>query len=285
MKTYITIHDAYLETLIDVYDHYEYKSAPRGLPIREKTDYTFRVLDPVNEPIRTRDPERNKVIADYTAKETELYNSCSNKVEDFAKASKFWEKLANPDGTVNSAYGYLIWKNESNGNFFQEVVGPHVKRDVSPYGTTMSWPGPSQTSEWRQSIKHMRTPWEWAKQCLIADKDTRQAFLRFSLPEHQWMGNKDQTCTMHANFLIRDDKLNLSVVMRSNDLVLGLVYDMPWFVSLIDRMVEELKPHYPTLTKGTYTHTVHSLHIYERNEEMVLKMLGIRDVKNNPNNR
>jgi len=254
MKTYQNIHEAYLGSLQDIYFNPDYKSAPRGLPCREKTDYSFRVLNPINEPIVTKDLDRNKVIADYTAKEVELYDSCTNLATDFGKASKFWLNLANPDGTVNSAYGYLIWKNKSHGHGYYEMLSKGQQGLVKD---------------------NMRTPWEWAKESLIADKDTRQAILRFSLPEHQWHGNKDQTCTMHANFLIRDDKLNLSVVMRSNDLVLGLVYDMPWFVSLIDRMVEELKPTYPNLTKGTYTHTVHSLHIYERNEEMVLKMLGL----------
>ena len=119
-----------------------------------------------------------------------------------------------------------------------------------------------------------RTPWEWCLESLKNDKDTRQAILRFSLPEHQWMGNKDQTCTMHGNFLIRDDKLNLSIVMRSNDLVRGLVYDLPWFCGLIDKMIVDLRDAYPTLKKGTYTHTVHSLHIYEKDEKTILKMLG-----------
>lgn len=251
MKTYNNIHEAYLETLKDIYYNPDFKSAPRGLPIREKTDYSFRVLNPSDEPIVTKDLERNKVIASYTAKETELYNSCANTAAEFGKASKFWLSLANPDETVNSAYGYLIWKNRSHGNPRFEVGNP--ERD---YGS-------------------MRTPWEWAKQSLIQDKDTRQAIARFSLPEHQWMGNKDQTCTMHANFLIRNDQLHLSVVMRSNDLWLGLTYDLPWFMSLIDRMVEELKPTYPNLTKGTYTHTVHSLHIYERDEAKILKALGL----------
>lgn len=253
MKTYQNIHEAYVETLKDIYFNPDFKSAPRGLPIREKTDYSFRVLNPTNEPIVTRDPERNKVIASYTMKETELYNSCANTAEEFGKASKFWLNLANPDGTVNSAYGYLIWENRSHGNpeFESGTSRPH-----------------------RGNAHTMRTPWEWAKESLIQDKDTRQAIMRFSLPRHQWMGNKDQTCTMHGNFLIRNDQLHLSIVMRSNDLVLGLVYDMPWFMSLIDRMVDELKSHYPNLTKGTYTHTVHSLHIYERNEDMVRKMIG-----------
>lgn len=268
MKTYKDIHDAYLGTLEDVYFNYEYRAAPRGLSVREITDYSFRILNPVNEPIVTKDAERNKVIVNYTQKETELYNSCANTALEFGKASKFWEKLANPDGTVNSAYGYLIWENRSHGSRFEMEDVIHESE------TEDGLKGFFRTKE-----PVMRTPWQWAKESLIADKDTRQAILRFSLPQHQWKGNKDQTCTMHANFLIREDKLNLSVVMRSNDMVLGLVYDMPWFVSLIDRMVLELKEYYPTLTKGTYTHTVHSLHIYEKNEDMVKKMLGMGHVE------
>jgi thymidylate synthase len=253
MKTYNTPSEAYLGTLEDVFFSADVKSAPRGQPCRERLDHQFRILEPNGTPIVTHDEERNRVIADYTAKEVALYNSCSNSAEDFGKASRFWLSLANPDGTVNSAYGHLIWAKKSHGN-------PKFEFIRNPVG---NW-----------NPDYMRTPWDWAKQCLISDKDTRQAIMRFSLPEHQWVGNLDQTCTMHANWLIRDDKLHLSVVMRSNDLMLGLVYDLPWFCSLIDKMVEELKGYYPNLTKGHYTHTVHSLHIYERDESKILKMLG-----------
>ena len=128
----------------------------------------------------------------------------------------------------------------------------------------------------RSSFKGYRTPWEWAVDSLKADKDTRQAILRFSLPEHQYWGNKDQTCTLSGNFLIRENKLNLSIVMRSNDVWLGLTYDLPWFVSLMDLMLDELKATYPDLTKGAYTHTVHSLHVYERDFEKIRKAIGAR---------
>lgn len=244
MKVYNNVSEAYLGTLAEVYYNPDVTSSPRGLPCREKLDHSFRILRPDASPIVTKDQKRNDVIRSYTAKEVQLYDSCTRSASDFGEASKFWLSLANPDGTVNSAYGYLIWANASAGCDFEGSGGIR------------------------------RTPWEWAKHSLISDKDTRQAILRFSLPEHQWVGNKDQTCTMHGNFLIRNDQLHLSVVMRSNDLTLGLVYDLPWFCGLMDRMVEELKPTYPNLTKGHYTHTVHSLHIYEKNEEMVKKMLG-----------
>lgn len=261
MRSFLTTSQAYLGALADVFYSYDYKSAPRGQPIREKLDYTFKVLEPDDLPIVTADAERNKVIAAYTAKEVELYNSGSNKAEDFAKASKFWNKIANPDGTVNSAYGYLIWYNRSQGSHDFDMQNIFLDQYNNSKNVTLTLPT-------------LRTPWSWAKESLIADKDTRQAVLRFSLPEHAWKGNKDQVCTLHGNFLIRDDELHFSVVMRSNDLVLGLVYDLPWFCSLMDKMIEDLKPTYPNLTKGHYTHTVHSLHIYERNESLVKRMLG-----------
>lgn len=267
MKIYRTTSEAYLGALYDVFETPDTISAPRGQRCREILDHGFRVLEPSSDPIVTKDEERNRVIANYTAKEVDLYNSCSNSAEAFGKASKFWLSLANPDGTVNSAYGHLIWANKSHGSKFEtEYV-----EDLRAFWDVDSSSGGRVV----HAVHKMRTPWEWAKESLIKDKDTRQAILRFSLPEHQWMGNKDQTCTMHGNFLIRDDKLHLSVVMRSNDLVLGLVYDLPWFCSLMDRMVEELREHYPNLSKGHYTHTVHSLHIYEKNEQMVKNMLGV----------
>lgn len=203
------------------------------------------VHEPSPEPIVTQDEERNAKIAKYTMAEFALYDSGTNAVEDFARHAPFWREIANPDGTVNSAYGHLIWKTHSCGH--------HTKHQQLGYGMT---------------------PWQWAAYQLTKDKDSRQAFLRFSLPEHQWIGNKDQVCTMHGNFLIRNDRLHLTIVMRSNDVVKGLVYDMPWFCSLMFRMQHELVTQYPDLKVGTYTHIAHSLHVYERDLPLVYSMLG-----------
>jgi hypothetical protein len=253
MKVYETIHDAYLGSIADVIDNPDYVCKPRGLEIYEKCDYSFKVLKPVAEPIITKDLDRNKVIAEYTQKEVDLYNSGSNLVEDFAKASKFWNKLVNPDGeTINSAYGHLIWFNKSQGNVeFECNANPNAFISEA-----------------------MRTPWEYAKQCLITDKDSRQAVMAFALPEHRWMGNKDQVCTIAGNWLIRDNKLNLHITMRSNDLAKGLPYDISWFVSLINKMQGELLFTYPDLQLGSYTHTAWSMHIYTKDFELMKRMLG-----------
>lgn len=263
MKVYDTIHEAYLGSLADVYDNPDYVAAPRDQKTREKVDYAFRILNPKAEPIKTQDEKRNKTIESYTAKEVALYNEGDNTAEGMAKASKFWLQLANPDGTINSNYGYLVFKNRSHGNPAFEGMRKGENILFKDYASYIDF-----------KTKYMRTPWEWCVQSLRNDKDTRQAILRFSLPEHQWMGNKDQTCTLHGIFMIRENKLNLTVTMRSNDLTLGLVYDLPWFVSLLYKMQKELKDVYPDLEIGYYGHQVHSLHIYDRDEERILKMLG-----------
>lgn len=273
MNRYDTLHEAYLGTLADVYDNPDHIAEPRGQRTREKLNYAFTILNPTVEPIETKDPKRNEIIKSYTAKEMELYNSGTNKAIDFAQASTFWLQIKNPDMTVNSAYGYLIWFNKSHGNAFERElteVFPTTRSELRHLVRKETSTG----AKYYKPMTKMRTPWEWCKMSLENDKDTRQAILRFSLPEHQWNGNKDQTCTLHGLFLIRDNKLNLTINMRSNDLTLGLVYDLPWFISLIHRMKDELKDVYPDLEVGYYSHYVHSLHIYDRDEEKILKMLG-----------
>lgn len=240
-----------------------FKTAPRGMPIYERANDVTVVTNPSDSAIVTLDPDRNKVIADYYAKEIALYNSGTNLADDFSAAAKFWGSISNPDGTINSSYGHLVWRNKSMGDArFENPRAFEAAMD----GNEFASPAIAACS---------RTPWEWARQSLESDQDSRQAIVKFALPEHYWKGNKDQVCTLHGSFMIRHKALHLTVVMRSNDLVLGTVYDMPWFCSLIDRMLAELKPVYPDLRKGTYTHVAHSLHIYERDLEKAKKMAGL----------
>ena len=152
MKIYNNIHEAYLGTLADVLNNYEYSPSPRGQKTREMMDYSFKIKNPTTETIITNDIERNKVIKSYTEKEIELYNSGTNLVEDFSKASKFWLKLANPDGTVNSAYGHLIWKKKSHGNPVYELADQMSGMSSEAVSAFLG----------QASKDAMRTPWEWA---------------------------------------------------------------------------------------------------------------------------
>lgn len=241
---YHTTSDAYLGTLEDVMDHPDYVTSPRGMPIHEKLNYTFYVDNPSCDSITTLSSRRNKVIDEYTLKEAALYNSLSDKCSDYEKISSFWKKLKNPDGTINSAYGKLIFGMHDQGD--SGFDSDHISR----------------------------TPWQWALKSLVTDRDTRQAILRFNRSSHLYSGNNDVVCTMYGIFHIRRDKLNLTMHMRSNDVFYGLVYDMPWFCSLIFRMISDLKDHGVTVFPGRYIHNVDSLHAYKRNFSEIYEMLG-----------
>jgi hypothetical protein len=263
-NTHKTMSEAYLAMLSDLMWYSEYEAAPRGMPIKEITNYSIRVSHPTSGNIVTRDPERNKVIAAYTEKEKALYNSGTLLTKDFAEASKFWERLDNSDGTINSNYGHLVFFDESEGNSKYE-------NELVPMSYTVDGEEHDDVAQ----ITVMRTPYEWAKQCLLKDKDTRQAIVRFNKPYHAWSTNKDFVCTLNGNFHIRDNKLNFSIVMRSNDAVKGTAFDFPYFVSIQERMLADLKSTYPELEMGYFEHFAHSLHIYTKDSEIVKKMLGL----------
>jgi thymidylate synthase len=269
MLSYDTPSEAYLATLALLCEQPQYRTAPRGLQTVERLNHLFEVQRPSSAPVETRDPIRNRVIAEYTKREFELYRKGTCSVQEFAQASKFWEHLANPDGTINSAYGYLIFFDQSCGYPQFEVPGAHYAMEVE---------ADEQAAEVVDEC--YRTPWDWAKRALLVDPDTRQAILKFHKREHLWVGNKDQVCTVYGDFLIRTrpgedfPRLNFTVCMRSNDIVKGLVFDLPWFCYLMERMCAELLAAYPRLKLGTYTHFANSLHLYLRDKETVERMLG-----------
>jgi thymidylate synthase len=109
---------------------------------------------------------------------------------------------------------------------------------------------------------------QWAKDSLIKDPNTRQAISFVNQPKYQYEGNKDFVCTMYINFWIRNNRLNMKVQMRSNDIFYGLTYDAPFFATLMQTMWYWLKEKYPSLELGTYHHLADNLHYYERHFEL-----------------
>lgn len=170
----------------------------------------------------------------YLAAEFLWYFMGRNDVQYIAKHAKFWETIQNPDGTANSAYGNLIFNIKNHAGMSQ---------------------------------------YQWALTSLIADQSTRQAVMHFNMPQHQYPENKDFVCTMYGNFHIRENKLHFSVFMRSNDAIWGTPTDVAFFCALQLQMLSHLKPTYPDLELGQYSHTANSFHIYDRHYNLVQSML------------
>ena len=114
---------------------------------------------------------------------------------------------------------------------------------------------------------------QWAKESLERDVNTRQAIAFLNQPKYQFEGNKDFVCTMYLNFWIRDNKLNMKVQMRSNDIFYGLTFDAPFFGFVHQHMVLWLQDTYPGLELGTYHHLAHNIHYYDQHFELSSKII------------
>jgi thymidylate synthase len=115
---------------------------------------------------------------------------------------------------------------------------------------------------------------EWVVDSLKADKNSRQAIAFLNQPKFQFEGNKDFVCTMYLNFFIRDNKLNMKVQMRSNDIFYGLTFDAPYFSFIHQHMRLWLLETYPELELGTYYHCADNIHFYERHFDMSSKIVS-----------
>ena len=69
--------------------------------------------------------------------------------------------------------------------------------------------------------------------------------------------SKDTPCTYAVQFTILNNKLNMSVYMRSNDLWYGFCIDQYCFSMLQQHVAERL-----SIEVGSYYHHAHNLHLY-----------------------
>ena len=114
---------------------------------------------------------------------------------------------------------------------------------------------------------------QWVTDSLKKDKNTRQAIAFLNQPKYQFEGNKDFVCTMYLNFSIREDKLDMKVQMRSNDIFYGLTFDAPFFAIVHQHVYLWLKSTYPELSLGTYHHFADNIHFYERHYDLAEKIV------------
>lgn len=170
----------------------------------------------------------------YISAELLWYFMGRNDVSFIRRYAKFWDSIKNEDDTVNSAYGHLLFSR------------------LNEYGYGQ---------------------YQWALISLQKDPESRQAIMHFNLPSHQYLTNKDFVCTMYGIFQIRENRLNLTVSMRSNDVVWGLPTDIAFFAVLQCQMLVHLNKLYPDLKLGTYTHIANSFHIYEHHFDLIGSML------------
>ena len=111
-----------------------------------------------------------------------------------------------------------------------------------------------------------------ARQALEHNPDTRQVVLqiwnsRVDMPRPDGMPvDNDVPCNVTSTLKIRDGKLEWLQIIRSNDMFIGLPYNLIQFTSL-----QEIMAGWLGVECGSYNQISDSLHVYERNEEDIRK--------------
>lgn len=109
---------------------------------------------------------------------------------------------------------------------------------------------------------------------LQRDPDSRQAVVTLWAPHDLFNAAESLTksvpCTVSWQFLIRAGALHMIASMRSNDLWLGLPYDVYVFTTIQRLIASQLG-----VALGTYAHFVGSLHLYDKDIEKAAKLLAM----------
>ncbi|GHJ35419.1 thymidylate synthase [Streptomyces sp. TS71-3] len=97
---------------------------------------------------------------------------------------------------------------------------------------------------------------------LRADPDSRRAIVQVFDPARDAAGHSDVPCTLGFRFHLRHGRLHMSTTMRSQDVWVGMPYDLFCFTT-----IHELVAGWLDVRPGMYRHHVDSFHIYESDIE------------------
>lgn len=112
--------------------------------------------------------------------------------------------------------------------------------------------GPRMRS-WRSTVDQLAH----VRDLLVRDPHSRQAIVQLYDPSRDTLGHRDVPCTLNYRFYVRDGELQMHTTMRSNDVWLGLPYDL--FTATV---LHELMAGWLGVELGVYHHHVDSLHLY-----------------------
>lgn len=119
---------------------------------------------------------------------------------------------------------------------------------------------------WRGEVDQL----DYVRRLLARDPDSRQAVIQLYDPQLDTRGNRDVPCTLNYRFLVRHGRLDMHTTMRSNDVWLGLPYDI-----FTATLLQELMAGWLGVKLGCYYHHVDSLHLYERDYESAARVAAM----------
>lgn len=133
----------------------------------------------------------------YLCGELKAYFRGSFDISDgLVQASNFWRAVADQDNRVYSNYGYYVFRQRKNG----------------------------------------RTQYEWVIDTLRQNPQSRRALININQPWHKDFKSLDFPCAIAILFYVYRNRLCCDVYSRSEDVILGLPYDIGFF-SFLNELV------------------------------------------------
>ncbi len=225
-----SIHSCLVSTLLEDPDC---ESSPRGRPVRELVAASFTLTDP-----------RNRLV--FSPARAVNYG--------FGVGELCWYLRGDRDLATMRYYNKRMSQFSDDGESINSAYGNRIFRSRWSLGTTVPGTGYSQFNNVIDELK--------------ADPHSRRAVIHINEPydlRHAIVnGSKDVPCTMSLQLLIRDRRLHMHALMRSNDVIWGMPYDVFSFTSLQECFLHSLQhAGVPVDDLGSYHHSVGSLHLYD----------------------
>lgn len=206
---------------------------------KSRNIHNVAVVLNASQPVITNFEHRKMSLA-YAKREWLWYLGADPKDDSICEHATAWKKLQQEDGTFYSNYGQYLFGEQ------------HLGR-------------PNQ--------------FEYVIRTLKDDPQSRRASMVLLKAEHLFPANTDTVCTYAINFFIDQGYLNMTVMMRSNDVIWGFTNDAFCFWNLYLFVYQILKTSMADLKAGSYTHVANSMHVYDRHYLMIHAILT------NPNHR
>ena len=181
----------------------------------------FEIENPMNNSIANSHYLKRNWKQEYAEAEWQWYLSGDNNIKKlgklYGKIPEIWRRMADKYGHVNSNYGY----------------------------------------QWQRSDWNGISQFDYVVNLLKQNPKTRQAAISIYDGKEHNNYELDTPCTYAIQFTIVNDKLNMCVTMRSNDLWYGFCNDQYCFSRLQLMVANRLE-----LLVGNYYHFAHNLHLY-----------------------
>ena len=244
MRTFIyeSVEEAYPQIIKALLEEGE-EVSPRGKLTKELTPACVTITNPKKRviPSNTR-----KLNFGFMCAELIWILEASNDVNMISHYNSNWKLFSDDGETLNGAYGKRIFSWDAGVRFEKSIKNIEEGTQENTFSKHVF------INQFQQAYNQLKL-----------DVNTRQATIVFFDPYKDYKETKDKPCTNLIRFMIRNNKLNMTVFMRSNDIWFGFPYDVFNFT-----MLQEIMAGMLGIEVGIYNHIVDSLHIYEEHFEI-----------------